>query len=199
MTTLNTPAGTPARSASSASASAENGVCDAGFSTTVQPAASAGPALRVIIASGKFHGVMHGDDADRLLDDDDALVGLVRGDRVAVDALGFFAEPLEERRRHRATSPRDSASGLPCSTVIRRARSSWCSTISSNQRRRTAARSLPVFLLPGRGNARVGGVDRLAASRPRRVLGTVPMISPVAGLSTAIVPPDRASTHSPSM
>ena len=56
--TLNTPLGTPARSASSASASAENGVCDAGFSTTAQPAAMAGPAFRVIIASGKFHGVM---------------------------------------------------------------------------------------------------------------------------------------------
>jgi hypothetical protein len=56
--TLKTPAGTPARSASSASASAENGVCDAGFRTTAQPAAIAGPALRVIIASGKFHGVM---------------------------------------------------------------------------------------------------------------------------------------------
>ena len=56
--TLSTPFGTPARCASSARASAENGVCDAGFSTTVQPAAMAGPALRVIIASGKFQGVM---------------------------------------------------------------------------------------------------------------------------------------------
>src|SRR5262245_26493738 len=56
--TLKTPGGTPARPASSASASAENGVCDAGFRTTVQPDAIAGPALRVIIASGKFHGVL---------------------------------------------------------------------------------------------------------------------------------------------
>src|SRR5215472_17173654 len=56
--TLKTPLGTPARSASSASASAENGVCDAGLRTTAQPAAMAGAALRVIIASGKFHGVM---------------------------------------------------------------------------------------------------------------------------------------------
>ena len=39
-----------------------------------------------------------GHDANRLLDDDDALVGLVAGNGVAVDALGFFAEPLEERR-----------------------------------------------------------------------------------------------------
>ena len=44
--------------ASSASASAESGVWLAGFTTIVQPAASAGPALRVIIAAGKFHGVI---------------------------------------------------------------------------------------------------------------------------------------------
>ncbi len=58
MTTLSTPAGRPASSASTASASAVSGVCSAGFSTTVQPAASAGAALRVTIAAGKFHGVM---------------------------------------------------------------------------------------------------------------------------------------------
>src|SRR6516162_5017334 len=53
-----TPFGTPARSASSHSASAEYGVAEAGFSTIVQPAAKAGPHLRVIIAAGKFHGVI---------------------------------------------------------------------------------------------------------------------------------------------
>ncbi len=58
VTTLNTPAGTPARSASTAIASAENGVASAGFTTIGQPAASAGPTLRVIIAAGKFHGVI---------------------------------------------------------------------------------------------------------------------------------------------
>ncbi len=55
---LNTPGGMPAFSASTASAKADNGVSSEGLSTIVQPAASAGPALRVIIASGKFHGVM---------------------------------------------------------------------------------------------------------------------------------------------
>jgi hypothetical protein len=39
-------------------ASAQKGVCDAGFTTAVHPAASAGPTFRVIIAMGKFHGVM---------------------------------------------------------------------------------------------------------------------------------------------
>src|SRR2546426_7480713 len=58
VTTLNTPAGIPARSASTHNASAENGVSSAGFRTIVQPAASAGAALRVTIAQGKFHGVM---------------------------------------------------------------------------------------------------------------------------------------------
>src|SRR5678809_333778 len=56
--TLSTPLGIPARSPSSAMASAEYGVWLAGLITTVQPAASAGPALRVIIAFGKFHGVI---------------------------------------------------------------------------------------------------------------------------------------------
>ena len=58
VSTLNSPAGRPARSPSTASAMAENGVCEAGLSTIEQPAAKAGPALRVIIALGKFHGVI---------------------------------------------------------------------------------------------------------------------------------------------
>ena len=35
-----------------------NGVCVAGLHTIVQPAANAGAILRVIIAAGKFHGVI---------------------------------------------------------------------------------------------------------------------------------------------
>ena len=55
---LNTPGGKPARSANTASANAVSGVCSAGLTTTGQPAANAGATLRVIIAAGKFHGVM---------------------------------------------------------------------------------------------------------------------------------------------
>ncbi len=57
-TILMTPAGTPARSASSTKANADKGVRFAGLHTTVQPAASAGAILRVSIAFGKFHGVI---------------------------------------------------------------------------------------------------------------------------------------------
>ena len=56
--TLNTPGGTPAWRDSSTSASAHNGVASAGLATTVQPAARAGATLRVIIAIGKFQGVI---------------------------------------------------------------------------------------------------------------------------------------------
>ena len=55
--TLTTPAGTPASSSAGISASMVSGVSEAGLSTTGQPAASAGPILRVAIAAGKFHGV----------------------------------------------------------------------------------------------------------------------------------------------
>src|ERR1035441_2364288 len=56
--TLNTPFGQPARSANSANASGEKGGSPAGLTTTVQPAARAGATLRVIMAMGKFHGVI---------------------------------------------------------------------------------------------------------------------------------------------
>ena len=53
-----TPFGKPARSANTPKTSADNGVSAAGRATKAQPAAKAGPALRVIIAFGKFHGVI---------------------------------------------------------------------------------------------------------------------------------------------
>ena len=56
--TLKTPAGMPARSANTPITMAERGVSAAGRATKEQPAASAGAALRVIIALGKFQGVM---------------------------------------------------------------------------------------------------------------------------------------------
>jgi hypothetical protein len=55
---LSTPFGRPARSRISASASIDSGVCCAGLTIIVQPAATAGPILRVPIAIGKFHGVI---------------------------------------------------------------------------------------------------------------------------------------------
>ena len=101
VTTESTPAGNPASSASAATASAESGVCSAGFSTIVQPAASAGADLRVVIAAGKFHGVIPAVTPTGCFEHEDAPIGQRRRDRVAVDALGLLAEPLVERGRVR--------------------------------------------------------------------------------------------------
>ena len=54
---MHTPAGRPDSSRIATSASIDSGVSWAGFTTIVQPAAMAGPSLRVPIAIGKFHGV----------------------------------------------------------------------------------------------------------------------------------------------
>ena len=56
--TLSTPAGRPLSSSIAARLSIDSGVCWAGLMIIVQPAAIAGPILRVPIAAGKFHGVI---------------------------------------------------------------------------------------------------------------------------------------------
>src|SRR6185369_9168254 len=57
-TTLTTPGGTPASSASSPRRSDVSGASSAGFSTTVQPDASTGPIFQTVAASGAFHGMI---------------------------------------------------------------------------------------------------------------------------------------------
>src|SRR3546814_14032110 len=57
-TTLTTPGGKPTSSNRRASASDEAGVCSAGLSTTVQPAASAAPSFPAAATRGPFHGVV---------------------------------------------------------------------------------------------------------------------------------------------
>ncbi|MNE86764.1 hypothetical protein D3C80_1838940 [compost metagenome] len=56
VTMLNTPAGTPASWANSATRKVVSDVCSAGLTITEQPAASAGPIFQASISSGKFHG-----------------------------------------------------------------------------------------------------------------------------------------------
>ena len=99
VTTLSTPSGRPASARIAARASIDSGVCWAGLITIVQPAATAGPILRVPMAMGKFHGVTSRHDADGLAHDQEP-ARAVRGRRVlAVDAHGLLGEPPEELRR----------------------------------------------------------------------------------------------------
>ena len=68
VTTLSTPSGSPASCMMPASARMESGVCSAGLTTIVQPAATAGPIFRVPMANGKFQGVIsrHGPTGSRI-------------------------------------------------------------------------------------------------------------------------------------
>ena len=97
--TLMTPAGMPARCARSASASAENGVCDAGRMTTGHPAARAGSALAGDHRGREVPRRDGGDHADRLLQHHDPPARQRVVDDVAVDALALLGEPLDEGRR----------------------------------------------------------------------------------------------------
>ena len=58
ITKFKTPLGNPARSKISTMCIAVSGVSVAGFRIMVQPAAIAGPILRVAIPAGKFQGVI---------------------------------------------------------------------------------------------------------------------------------------------
>ena len=78
------------------SISIDSGVCWAGLTTIVQPAAIAGPILRVPIASGKFHGVIsrHGPTGCFIVSTRPWPFGV---DRVApVDPDRLLGEPAEE-------------------------------------------------------------------------------------------------------
>ena len=97
--TFSTPPGRPASSRICATASALSGVAPAGFSTIVQPAATAGPILRVAIAAGKFQGVIRYDGPDRLLHHEQPPLAVRRDLEAAVDAHRLLREPAEELRR----------------------------------------------------------------------------------------------------
>ena len=58
VTTFSTPAGSPARWASSANSRVDTDACSDGLTTTVFPAARAGASFQAAIMRGEFHGVM---------------------------------------------------------------------------------------------------------------------------------------------
>ena len=97
-TTLTTPSGSPASSASSPKRIALSGVSSAGFSTTVLPAASAGAELPGGDRQREVPGNDQPDDAERLADRE----GLAPGDRdrLAEQPLGRRRVVAERLDRH---------------------------------------------------------------------------------------------------
>ncbi len=184
VTMLSTPAGSPARSAMTPSASAEYGVCKAGLQTTVQPAASAGPILRASMADGKFHGVIIATTPTGWRQTMMRLSAAWPG--MMSPYMRLASSPNHSRNAAAyATSPLASASGLPCSAVMMVARSSWCSSINSYMRRNTCARSLAVLRAHAGNAACAASMAALVSDAP--MSGTVPRRSPLAGLVTSQV------------
>ena len=132
------------------------------------------------------------DDTHRRLEDNNALVAVVAGNDIAVNALGRCPESFKIAR-----AAGDFALGpgpcLPHSAVRIVARSSVLATTRSYQRRRIAARSFPVASAYSLGATS-------AATMARRISGsaisaTSASSSPVEGLQISIRA--AASTHSP--
>jgi hypothetical protein len=179
-----------------AMASAVNGVAEAGLSTTVQPAASAGAILRVTIVAGKFHGVT-------------AATGPIgwRSTQYRFPAWGEGIHSPVIRRASSANQPKypsenwtsffASSYGLPFSSVTSRASSSRRSCMSSWILRRMRPRSLGASTDHARNAA-------CAAVTARWISGPAPFATLAttvrsAGFVTSKVAPPSASTHSPSM
>ena len=196
VTTLSTPAGSPASSISAASASIDSGVSSAGFTTIVQPAATAGPILRVPIASGKFQGVMNrqGPTGLRIVSSREPPAG------ACIQRPEIRTASSENQRKNSApyvTSPFASASVLPISREISRANWSARSVSRSKARRRISPRS--------RGGVRAQSAwaataaSRASMASPGEPSATSVSTEPSAGSSTSKRSPPVASRQLPSM
>mmetsp|Transcript_1496 Transcript_1496/g.4434 ORF Transcript_1496/g.4434 Transcript_1496/m.4434 type:complete len:340 (+) Transcript_1496:1230-2249(+) len=192
--TDSTPLGTPARTASSASARAVSGVWLAGFSSSGQPAARAGEALRVIMDMGKFQGVTAYTTP----------MGLLITTNRLVDDGAWSTSPstrLASSANHSmdpappVASTLDSLRGFPLSAVMMMATSSKLSITSWYHFFKMSARCLAVCPFQP-ANALSAAAIAFAVSPPRQ-LGTVAITSCVDGLMTSTVSPSAESDHSP--
>ena len=176
---------------SAASASIDSGVCSAGLTTIVQPAATAGPILRVPIAIGKFHGVISRHGPDRLPHHEEAAAAVRRDGVAALDAHGLLGEPAEELGRVGDLARATRRSGLPISSVISSARSSCRAS------EQVVGPAQDLAALPRRGRGPVRPAPATAASRAAMpsagvASATSQSTCPVAGSSTAKVAPGRS-------
>ena len=186
----------PPRSASAATASADSGVCSAGFSTIVQPAASAGAVFRVGIAAGKFQGVIPAVTPIGCLSTRMRRSALGAGIVSPYDALRLLAEPLVERggvldlgarlgERLALLGHEQAREIVLDGRASGRRGGAGCSRGSSRCATATA------------GNARpAASIARRVSAAPMR--GTSAITSPEAGLVTGNVWPESESTHLPS-
>ncbi|MCY1414621.1 hypothetical protein D9M71_300760 [compost metagenome] len=196
LTTLNTPAGRPASSSSSARNSAADGSRSDGLSTKVLPQARATGNIHSETIAGKLNGVIP--------------ATTPRAWRRAWESmlLPMFSltspfsrcgppQANSTTSMPRTTSPRASECTLPCSAVMIAASfPAFCSS-SSLKRLSTRARRSGVVA----DQAGKAALAEATASLSSRMLasGTCALIWPVAGLRTSAKRPLRPSLRRPSM
>ena len=168
--------------ANSPAAKAVRGVSSAGLMTTVQPAAKAGATLRVIMANGKFQGVMAAHTPmgclmtvrRRVLSNWGRVSPLTR-----LASSAYHSTKLAPY----ITSPLASAKGLPCSAVMMRPKSSTLAISRSYHLRSKMLRSL--LVLPRQaGRAALAAAMAASASLAPK-LATSASLMPVAGSLTS--------------
>ena len=187
-TTFSHPGGSPASVSSSASRSAESGVCAAGFRTTAHPAASAGASLCATRLSGKLNGVIAPTTPSRRRRVKPSFPSPAR-----VPSIGTIS-PASLRASAAATvyvdiarlaSTRAAFIGFPASAQIVLATSSWRRPSWAATRTRISARRCA-----GRGFS----IACSAASRARRVSSAPPAATRA---TTSREYGERTSSHSP--
>ena len=199
---LITPGGKPASRASSPSRNADSGVCSAGLSTTVQPAASAGASFHDASISGTFQGMMapttptgsltvypkHSDPGNGATMS--AVVPkILPGPQPPMLRIAPAA-PITLRLR--ATNP-----SMPLSTVsICPSSSAFCSTRSASRHSRRSRASGAIPRQDGSSNA-LRAAATAASTSAGPASATRATSFPDEGSVTANVAPDSAGTHSP--
>ncbi|MCY1505450.1 hypothetical protein D9M68_396670 [compost metagenome] len=182
LTTLNTPAGSPASSSNWARNSAAEGSRSDGFSTKVLPQARATGNIHKATMAGKLNGVIPA-----------TTPSAWRSEWESIELPTFsLTSPLSRcgpphanstTSRPRTTSPMASECTLPCSAVMICASfSPFCSSMSLKRLRMRARRSGGVADQPGKAAlaAATAACSSLALAR-----GTRALISPVAGSHTS--------------
>ena len=168
VTRLTVPGGKPASWSSSTSSAAQPGVSEAGLSTTVLPATSAGIAFHIGMAMGKFQGVMS--------------PATPMGSRMLMAHLSGSSEGTVSPNSRRPspairnaismaswTSPRASSRTLPISAVMADARRSLCCASSAPKAYRISPRrGAGVARQPGKAVSAARTAAATSAAPPMR-------------------------------
>ena len=194
--TFRVPFGKPASSANAAKAKAEKGVWLAGFITTGQPTARAGAHFLVIIAFGKFQGVIEATTPTGCFNTT-ILRSVIGSGIVSPYTLFASSENHSIKEAPYPISPLDSFIGLPCSIVMIWASSSLFLIIKSNHLRKTSDLWRADFDFQSGQALFAASIAFFVSDVPH--LGTVPISLRLAGLFTEIVSPESDAIHSPSI